>query len=80
MRRFVLFRKQDVSGVSGTGVIAEGIQFSDGVVALRWIVSPGSKGHGNPTSVVFHDNGIESVRTIHGHEGNTEVQWIDERD
>lgn len=78
MRTFVLARTQDISGVSGTGVVAEGIEFSDGVVALRWIVPPGAPGHGFPTSVVFHDNGVESVKKIHGHSGATEIRYTDE--
>jgi hypothetical protein len=73
VRTFVLRRNQDVSGVSGTGVVAEGIEFSDGVVALRWLVPAGNPGSGNPTSVVFHDNGMASVEKIHGHSGATEV-------
>lgn len=73
MRRFKLVRKVDVSGISGTGVVAEGIEFSDGVVALRWL----SLGLDHPTSVVFHDNGIESVERIHGHAGATTVRWED---
>lgn len=76
-RRFVLQRDEDETGVSGTGVVAEGVEFSDGVVALRWIVPPGRKGSGNPTSVVFHDNGIDSVDKIHGHNGKTKIVWID---
>lgn len=77
MRRFYLQRTFDHSGVSGTGNVAEGIEFSDGVVALRWIVPAGSKGAGNPTSVVFHDNGVASVERIHGHGGATEIVWVD---
>lgn len=77
-RRFVLQRDSDVSGVSGTGTVAEGVEFSDGVVALRWIVPPGNAGHGYPTSVVFHDHGIASVAAIHGHSGATRVVWLDE--
>lgn len=76
-RRFELHRDQDISGVSGTGVVAEGIAFSDSVVALRWIVPAGVPGHGFPTSVVFHDNGIESVERIHGHGGATRIVWLD---
>ena len=75
--RFVLNRREDATGISGTGVVAEGIVFSDGVVALRWIVPPGNPGHGWPTSVVFHDHGVASVRAIHGHGGQTEIIWLD---
>jgi len=68
-RPFCLHRHHDVSGVSGDGIVAHGVEFPDGTVALRWVGS-------NPTSVVFHDNGIESVEAIHGHGGNTEVVWV----
>jgi hypothetical protein len=35
MRLFLLIRNEDVSGVSGTGIVAEGVEFSDGTVAMR---------------------------------------------
>jgi len=70
VRRFVLDRAVDVSGVSGTGVVAEGVAFSDGTVALRWVTEW-------PTSVVFHDRGIEAVEHVHGHGGATSVRWLD---
>ena len=35
-RAFVLQRNEDETGVSGTGIVAEGVEFSDGTVALRW--------------------------------------------
>lgn len=68
MRLFVLFRKHDVSGVSGTGIIAEGVEFTDGTVALRWLSD-------NPT-ITIHDGGLESVEAIHGHGGNTEIRFV----
>lgn len=68
MRAFELHRAEDVSGVSGIGVVAEGIEFSDGTVALRWLSDW-------PTSVVFHDRGIEAVEMIHGHGGRTSIVW-----
>lgn len=72
-RRFVLVRDVDVTGVSGTGTVAEGIEFSDGVVALRWV---GSRW---PTSVVFHDLGMEAVEAVHGHGGATRIVMLDGR-
>ncbi len=67
-RRFRLIRHHDVSGVSGTGPVAEGVQFTDGAVALRW--------YGDyPTTTVW--DSIESVIAIHGHHGATEVEWYD---
>jgi hypothetical protein len=64
----VLDRDEDVTGVSGTGVVAEGIQFSDGTVALRWVV-------GEHRSTVFWPN-IEAVKAIHGHDGRTHVRFL----
>lgn len=77
-RRFILNRIEDKSGISGVGVVAEGVEFSDGVAVLRWLVPVGQPGHGNPTSVVWHDNGMKSVEIIHGHNGSTEIIWLDE--
>lgn len=70
MRRFQLQRDVDVSGVSGTGTVAEGIEFTDGTVALRWCSDW-------PTSVVFHDRGMAAVEAIHGHGGATRIVWVD---
>lgn len=67
MRTFSLQRDEDVSGVSGTGVVAEGVEFSDGTVALRWTAGE----HG---STVVWDS-IEPVVLIHGHDGRTSVVW-----
>lgn len=70
LRRFQLNRHHDVSGVSGPGIVAEGVEFTDGTVALRWMSQW-------PTSVVFHERGIEAVQAVHGHAGRTVVEWLD---
>ena len=70
MRRFELHRDEDETGISGTGVVAEGIEFSDGMVVVRWKSDW-------PTSVVFHDRGVESVLALHGHGGKTRLVWVD---
>lgn len=67
-RPFVLQRDEDETGISGTGVVAEGVEFSDGTVALRWKSDW-------PTSVVFHERGMEAVEAVHGHDGKTRVVW-----
>lgn len=35
-RRFHLVRDDDETGISGTGVVAEGIEFSNGMCAACW--------------------------------------------
>lgn len=65
-RTFVLDRVEDETGVSGTGVVAWGVEFPDGVVAMRWAT-------GWPSSVCFYERGLEAVEKIHGHNGRTRI-------
>jgi hypothetical protein len=69
MRLFELHRDVDETGVSGTGIVAEGVEFSDGYVAMRWIV-------GEHRSTGVWSQGIEAVKAIHGHDGKTQVVWL----
>jgi hypothetical protein len=69
-RRFLLVRDTDVSGISGTGVVAEGVEWTDRSVTVRW--------RGEYGTCVFHDRGILSVEKIHGHGGLTRIVWLDE--
>lgn len=68
MRTFRLNRKTDISGVSGTGIVAEGVQFHDGQCALSWFGA-------------FHtieiSPSIEDLMKIHGHGGATTLEWIE---
>lgn len=67
-RRFELHRHEDETGISGTGVIADGVRWPDGTAALRWRTK--FKSHG-----VYDSMG--DVEAIHGHEGKTQIVWID---
>ena len=67
MRYFILERNEDETGLSGTGIIAEGIVWSDGTVAYRWLTS-------TPTTVIIEN--VENVETIHGHDGKTILKFL----
>lgn len=69
MRTFELHRFEDETGVSGTGVVAEGCIFADGWVAMRWLNEP-------RTTTLFPS--IEVVEHIHGHNGKTKIVALDE--
>lgn len=69
MRRFFLYRKEDVSGVSGTGIVADGVEFPDGSVTLKW--------RGETSSTVSWRN-MQDVEKVHGHDRRTEVIYVDE--
>lgn len=78
-RTFVVIRDVDVTGISGTGIVAEGVEFSDGTVALRWL----DIDHEHPNYVrgvrpttVLHES-IASVEALHGHGGATRIVWDD---
>jgi hypothetical protein len=68
MRRFILRRDKDVAGVSGTGIIAEGIVFSNGKAALSWLTQYKSIG--------VYDS-IDDVEDIHCHGGFTHIEWFE---
>jgi hypothetical protein len=63
-RAFYLERREDPSGVSGTGRVAEGVVFSNGWVALVWLSAC--------PSLAFYPS-IENVEAIHGHGGKTRL-------
>lgn len=68
-KRFWLMRTEDVSGVSGTGYVADGVIFPDGTVVLRWRTAGGS-------TAVYES--IEQLEAIHGHEGRTKIEYLNE--
>jgi hypothetical protein len=68
MRRFTLVREEDVSGTSGIGVVAEGVEFSNGQVAIHWI--------SQMESVNVYGN-VKVLDKLHGHEGRTKIVWMD---
>ncbi len=69
MRRFVLVRSEDVTGTSGTGVVAEGVEYSNGQVSIHWI--------SQLESVNVYAN-AKVLEQLHGHDGRTRVKWLDE--
>lgn len=68
MRRLILKRAQDDSGVSGTGIVAEGVEFSNGQVVIAW--------YGHKNSIAIYPN-RKILEEIHGHEGHTSIEIID---
>lgn len=65
MRRFELFRTEDVSGSSGTGVVAQGATAPNGWAVMFW----------EDSVKIFPDT--ETMMKVHGHEGRTTLRWID---
>jgi hypothetical protein len=49
-------------------VVAEGVEFADGTIAIRW-AGP------RPSTVVWER--IEHAEAIHGHGGATRFVWLD---
>jgi hypothetical protein len=67
-RRFLAYRKKDISGVSGTGYVAEGIEFHDGQVVVSWF----GKHH-----IFESPRDLKTWLKVHGHGGSTKIKWID---
>lgn len=68
MRRFVLVRDVDVTGISGEGVIVWGVVFPDGRAAYRW---------NTPTATSTVADSMADVMAVHGHNGATRLVWLD---
>lgn len=68
-RVFHLQRDHDVSGVSGTGRVADGVLWPDGTVTIRW--------RGDRPSTVNWDR-LADAEHVHGHQGATRIVWADD--
>jgi hypothetical protein len=68
VRRFLLIRTEDDSGISGTGVVAEGAELTSGKAVLSWLT---------PTTSVAIYSSVKDLEAIHGHNGKTRIQWVD---
>lgn len=68
-RLFTLERDTDVTGVSGTGTVADGVVWPDNTVSIRW--------RGERPSTVFWES-LEHAEAVHGHGGATRFVWAEE--
>ncbi len=66
MRTFYLERLIDETGISGTGLVCEGVEFSDGTCVMKWLTE---------TSSTAIYNNAEELMQIHGHGGKTVLRW-----
>jgi len=69
VRRFELHRDTDETGISGTGIVAEGVEFTDGHCAMRWLPEI--------RSTAFYDS-LSDLEHIHGHNGRTRIVVLDQ--
>lgn len=67
-RRFQLMRDVDHTGVSNTGLVADGVVWPDGSVAIRW--------RGQHASTVVWAS-LDDAMAVHGHGGHTRCVWLD---
>jgi hypothetical protein len=67
-KRFVLNRTQDATGTSGTGIIADGVEFPSGKCVIHFRPAPGS--------IIIFDS-VADMESVHGHNGQTQIVWID---
>jgi hypothetical protein len=67
-RLFVLERTEDVSGVSGTGTVADGVLWPTGQVCVCWR---------GPRSSIAVWQTLDDAIAIHGHDGKTKAVFLD---
>jgi hypothetical protein len=70
---FTIQREQDITGISGTGHVADGVVFPDGTTVVRWLDlgGPAAERGVRPTTVVFES--IAAVEALHGHNGASRI-------
>jgi hypothetical protein len=70
LKTFKMYRHEDVSGVSGCGVVAEGCLICDtGEIIIRWI--------GSHSSInIYHS--LDDALFIHGHQNRTKIIFDEE--
>ncbi len=79
MRRFLLERL-DSQSVSGEGFVAEGVQFTNGMIALTWrTMNHAPLAIGDWSSVAVYPS-LARCKEVHGHGGKTLFRFLDEKD
>lgn len=67
IKTFKLVRNKDVTGISGTGIVAVGCYFQSfgGLAVMQWLTEF--------ASTAWYIGGWEQIELIHGHNGKTQI-------
>ncbi|MFM2063756.1 MAG: hypothetical protein RLZZ507_3427 [Cyanobacteriota bacterium] len=67
LNTFKLVRNKDVTGISGTGIVAVGCYFQSfgGLAVMQWLT--------DAASTAWYPGGWEQIELIHGHKGKTQI-------
>ena len=68
MKEFYLKRLEDASGTSGVGIVAEGIEFTNGQCVIHWLTLY--------SSIAVYPS-MKELINIHGHLGKTVVEFYE---
>jgi hypothetical protein len=68
MKIFRLNRLEDIHGNSGTGIVAVGVIYPNGKVAMSWRT--------DLATVVIADS-ITVIEELHGHNGRTQIEYLE---
>ncbi|MEK1828906.1 hypothetical protein AAAC51_07100 [Priestia megaterium] len=67
LRQFYLHRLEDVSGVSGTGVIGRGVIMPSGHAVMEWTTKR--------KSIAIYES-VNEMQILHAHNGKTELVYL----
>jgi len=68
LKQFYLDRKDDISGVSGTGIIGHGVILPSGRAVMEWTTKY--------RSIAIYDS-IDEIQMLHAHKGKTELIYVE---
>lgn len=71
MKTFIMIRTNDETGVSGTGKVLEGAQFSNGQVVVRWISD------NSATNIYKNFDSFVNIHILSHPTNGTKIIWCD---
>ena len=70
VKAYHLLRDRDVSGISGLGLVAEAVEFANGITVVAWLHS-----QSGVASVAIYSS-LSDAEAVHGHQGSTQFVAI----
>lgn len=72
MRTYYMYRSEDVSGLSGEGLVAEVVEWADTTATMRWMPTTSPQGMSRDVRPTTVDHpSLRNVLALHDHDGRT---------
>lgn len=77
MRTYYMYRSDDVSGLSGEGLVAEVVEWADTTATMRWMPTTSPQGMARDVRPTTVDHpSLRNVLALHDHDGRTFLRRV----